>query len=271
VVFEQFRESVRAAGRRFSSRGLSDDDKNALAEGLEFFSYTPKAGEDLVGIAARCVDIPYWCIASLNRIAHREDFEPKKALLLPTVRGVFVSADPRSGLERLLAAAREGAGGLRVTVTRERGPEDMRFFPGEDFSPAELAFFFDRGFQFPLRERRVTDSFGPRINPVTGKQGNHRGVDLAAPLGTPVYAARAGAVSEAGENAVYGKYVVLKHANGYRSLYGHLSRVDVKRGAEVPSGGVIGRVGSTGQSTGPHLHFELSKDGRLEDPERLLK
>jgi murein DD-endopeptidase MepM/ murein hydrolase activator NlpD len=100
--------------------------------------------------------------------------------------------------------------------------------------------------------------------------GMHGGLDLAAPEGTGVYAAAPGIVTETGDDPVYGKYVVISHAGGWASLYGHLSRIETGLRREVLSGILIGRVGSTGQSTGPHLHFELRRNGRTEDPGKYL-
>ena len=99
----------------------------------------------------------------------------------------------------------------------------------------------------------------------------HRGIDLAAPEGTPVYAAADGVVTEIGYNHVYGNYVVISHNNNVTSLYGHLLKAETTLQAAVKSGNLIGRVGSTGQSTGPHLHFELRQDGRPFDPAGRLR
>lgn len=94
----------------------------------------------------------------------------------------------------------------------------------------------------------------------------HKGVDLAAPYGEPVYAAGNGKVSEAGYSRSYGWFVHIRHEDGYSTLYAHMSRILVRRGGTVRIGQRIGQVGSTGTSTGNHLHFELQKNGRLLDP-----
>jgi murein DD-endopeptidase MepM/ murein hydrolase activator NlpD len=143
-------------------------------------------------------------------------------------------------------------------------------FPGREFSSTERAFFLNRGFIFPLRSYRVTSVFGMRKNPVSGNMRFHEGLDLAAPLGTAVYAAGDGIVTEIGEDSIYGNYIVIKHSNDWASLYGHLQKVDVTLRSSVKSGMLIGRVGSTGQSTGPHLHFELRQNGKARDPDKYL-
>jgi murein DD-endopeptidase MepM/ murein hydrolase activator NlpD len=111
-------------------------------------------------------------------------------------------------------------------------------------------------------EGSITSTFGFRFGPRTGKLERHTGWDIAAPEGTPAEVTASGTVIEAGGSDVgYGQHVVVDHGNGLKTLYGHLSRIDVAVGDEVVLGGVIGLVGSTGNSTGPHLHYEV----RLED------
>lgn len=113
---------------------------------------------------------------------------------------------------------------------------------------------------------RVTSRFGMRLHPILGYERMHSGVDLAAAWGTPVRAVRSGAVSFAGWNGGHGEYVMIRHAGGLVSGYGHMSRVAVVQGRAVAAGEVIGYVGATGLATGPHLHFELFRDGRAIDP-----
>lgn len=122
----------------------------------------------------------------------------------------------------------------------------------------------------PLRYASVTSRFGMRSHPVLGGMRFHAGMDLAAPTGSPVYSTSPGAVTAAGWCGGYGYCVALDHGKGYQTLYGHLSGIDVSPGQVVPAGSLIGRVGSTGRSTGPHLHYEVRKDGRPLDPGRLF-
>jgi murein DD-endopeptidase MepM/ murein hydrolase activator NlpD len=109
-----------------------------------------------------------------------------------------------------------------------------------------------------------------RKNPVTGNMRVHQGLDLAAPLGTEVYAAGNGIVTEVGNDPVYGIYIIIKHNDNWASLYGHLQKTLVSLRMNVKSGTIIGLVGSTGQSTGPHLHFELRQNGKARDPDKYL-
>ncbi len=121
----------------------------------------------------------------------------------------------------------------------------------------------------PLRYRRISSYFGLRFHPILKRYRHHHGVDFAAPYGTPVSSIGDGVVVYAGWKGGYGRYIRIRHPNGYMSGYGHLSRIYVRRGQRVRQGQLIGRVGSTGLSTGPHLHFEILKDGRFVNPLRL--
>ncbi len=110
-----------------------------------------------------------------------------------------------------------------------------------------------------------------RANPFSGNVVMHQGVDLAAPEGTEVYAAADGVVTYTGFDPIYGNYIIISHSDRWTSLYGHLQIIEAVLRTNVKSGSLIGRVGSTGQSTGPHLHFELRQDGRALNPAGKLR
>lgn len=112
----------------------------------------------------------------------------------------------------------------------------------------------------------VTSRFGWRIHPIFQTEKYHSGVDIAAYAGTPIYASDGGTVQTAVYSSSYGNYVVINHGNGYTTLYAHQSSMAVSAGQTVSKGQVIGYVGSTGWSTGPHLHFEISYNGARVDP-----
>ena len=100
---------------------------------------------------------------------------------------------------------------------------------------------------------------------------SHPGIDIAVPLGTPVRASGGGSVSEAGYNADYGLFVLLRHPSGYETMYGHMSRLIAAEGDEVQAGEVIGLSGNSGRSTAPHLHFEIRRDAKSIDPLELVR
>ena len=123
----------------------------------------------------------------------------------------------------------------------------------------------------PMEFSRMTSGFAMRFHPIMQKWRAHLGVDYAAPKGTPVRTVGDGQIEFAGQQNGYGNVVQIVHGNGRSTLYAHLSRIDVKKGQRVEQGQRIGAVGSTGWSTGPHLHFEFRVNGRHEDPQRIAK
>jgi len=114
---------------------------------------------------------------------------------------------------------------------------------------------------------RVASGFGYRIDPIYKTVKLHAGLDFAAPQGTPIYATANGTVTVAGNTGNgYGNHVVINHGYGYETLYGHMVRVKARVGQQIKRGEVIGYVGSTGKSTGPHCHYEVHKNGQKIDP-----
>lgn len=114
---------------------------------------------------------------------------------------------------------------------------------------------------------RIASGFGYRIDPVYKTVKFHAGLDFTAPQGTPIYATADGVIKTAGlSDGGYGNYVVIDHGYGYETLYGHMVRIKARRGQRVKRGEVIGYVGSTGKSTGPHCHYEIHKNGQKLDP-----
>jgi murein DD-endopeptidase MepM/ murein hydrolase activator NlpD len=120
----------------------------------------------------------------------------------------------------------------------------------------------------PVDGARISSTFGMRRHPILGYSKMHKGVDFAAPTGTPIYAAGNGTIEEAGPKGAYGNYIRVRHNREIATAYAHLSRIskDVRRGAKVRQGDVIGFVGTTGRSTGPHLHYEVLRNGRQANP-----
>ncbi len=268
AVFAQLCADVEAARGLLASRAASAE---AAVGMLTVYEYLPEAGDSLMSVAARCA-LPYETISTANRIGAGGDLVRGKPLLLPSMPGVFVPERPETDMERIADAARpESAPSAAVSLTVDGRRVRFRYYPGAEFTPTERAFFLNIAFRFPLPAARVTSSFGLRRNPVTGNLKLHEGVDLAAPAGTEVYATRDGVVAAVGRDEIYGIYIVIEHDGAWRSVYGHLSEALAVLRKPVRSGTIIGKVGSTGQSTGPHLHFELRRNGEARDPASLLQ
>jgi murein DD-endopeptidase MepM/ murein hydrolase activator NlpD len=157
--------------------------------------------------------------------------------------------------DRILAAEYLNNGKSFVGFRYEDSDEKVGYFNAEGMSSKKMFL------KSPLKFSRVSSGFGKRHHPVLKRTRNHNGIDYAATTGTPIRAIGRGTVTYAGTKGGYGKHVRIKHSGKYASSYSHMSRINVRNGAIVEQGEVIGKVGSTGMSTGPHLHFEFYVNG----------
>jgi murein DD-endopeptidase MepM/ murein hydrolase activator NlpD len=149
---------------------------------------------------------------------------------------------------------------------------DVLFIPGATMDATALSEALGELFKDPLGVSwRLSSPYGYRPDPFTGVRSFHTGIDMVAPLGTSIKASMAGKVAAAGYNQVYGNYVIVSHSGGYQTLYAHMTTILVKLGQNVNQGSVLGKLGSTGYSTGPHLHFSVYKNGQLINPLSVLK
>ena len=231
---------------------------------LTLYSYVPAKDETVFTLAARFT-LSLESLATLNGI-DRSISPLEGTLLVPGVPGIFMRETPSNTLERILASWRNPEKAQKLTLNGEV----FYFFPGGRFHQVERAFFLNALFCFPLDTQVVSSRYGTRVSPITGKLHFHGGLDLAASRGSKVYAARAGMVTQKGFNAILGNYLVISHSANFETVYGHLDSFEVELNQTVNSGILIGRVGSTGSSTGPHLHFEVREKGRTRNPQDLL-
>ena len=123
----------------------------------------------------------------------------------------------------------------------------------------------------PIKRGWTSSFYGMRTDPFTGKLEHHKGMDFAGRMGSDIVAVASGVVTWAGERYGYGNLVEVNHGNGYVTRYGHCQKIDVKVGDTVKKGQLIAAMGSTGRSTGPHVHFEVWRNGRPVNPERYIK
>ncbi len=180
------------------------------------------------------------------------------------VVGELLSIEGRPDKLGRIQALRLVNGGKVRDMIRFPTPEgeDMWYHP--DGTSAVRAFL-----RSPIEFSRVTSGFNPRrFHPILKTRRPHNGTDFGAPSGTPVRAVADGTVDAAGPSGGHGNFVKLHHSDGYETSYSHLSSIAVRRGARVKQGDLVGRVGTTGLSTGPHLHFQMWKHGRYVDPLR---
>jgi LysM repeat protein len=190
---------------------------------------------------------------------------PGQAILVHNKRGMFYKVKPG---ETIKSIAR------RFNVSEEKIIEENNLIPFAEVVPGRLIFIPNASIYFPEfispAIGRISSKFGLRRHPIFGGIRFHQGVDITLPYGSYVRSACEGRVIFAGYRGGYGKLVVIKHPNGMLTYYGHLSKIKVKVGQLVNKRQVIGNVGSSGWSTGPHLHFEIRKVGHPVNPLRYL-
>lgn len=142
-----------------------------------------------------------------------------------------------------------------------------------DYIKKDIDYLFNTVKSIPVGtplKGKINSSFGYRKDPFKSRSGFHSGLDIDANYGQHVVATADGVVTKASWHTNYGKTVIVKHKDNYETLYGHLSKLQVKEGQEVKVGDVIGKAGSTGRSTGTHLHYEVIKDGKRVNPKNFL-
>lgn len=173
-------------------------------------------------------------------------------------------------------SAKEGIEKVKdqLGIGGQGGMFDMNFDPSTIQSTPKAAdsveTYLSDNIITPVKGTALSSAYGVRTHPITGKADFHTGVDLAQGMGQKINAALAGEVKDAGKNDIYGNYLLIKHANGVETFYGHCKTLKVKKGQEVKQGQQIATVGSTGMSTGPHLHFEVRVSGKTIDPMKYL-
>ena len=151
----------------------------------------------------------------------------------------------------------------KASAADETSFEPMPGVKAASFSPYRLSCTFVN----PLPEAALTDGYGWRYHPITGSLDFHYGNDLAAPAGTEIYAAAEGTVTVAGTHESYGNYIIIEHSGSLKTLYAHCQELLVSAGERVSAGQPIALVGSTGEATGPHLHFEVIAGGVRFSPD----
>lgn len=255
---------------------LSQDARSS--EGLElcYFTYRVQKG-DMIGFIADKFNVTQDTIISVNNIHQSRLIQIGQILKIPSMPGIVYTVKKNGETANSIAEKFEVSAEKLARVNHLQ--ENQNLVAGQTlFAPDALLDWVTRQeingdlFHKPVRSRYYLSSYyGWRSSPFSGKRSYHSGVDMACPQGTPVYAALGGTVTSVGYNNVYGNYIIVTHHSGYKTLYGHLSKQLVTRGKWVDTNSRIGLVGSTGLSTGPHLHFTVYKFGKTVNPAGLWK
>jgi murein DD-endopeptidase MepM/ murein hydrolase activator NlpD len=276
------RESVVTAElAAYESTGVSEpEDLTHTPRMLLFSSYAVQQG-DIIGEIAKKFGLSISTLVSVNDISNTRTLQIGKVLRIPNQDGVFYKI--KAGDTLTVIADKHKADITEIKAANELfsdkiNPNSNIFIPGATAPWQDMPVVVYRPvvivssniFDWPMRGR-ITSSYGYRWSPFSRGRSFHDGLDIAAPMGTPIKPAMAGRVESVGYDNVYGNFVIVRHSEGYKTLYGHMESYDVRSGAYVDVDSVIGYVGNTGQSTGAHLHFTVYKDGTSVNPRSVLK
>lgn len=245
-------------------------------EPVKFTNYTVKSGDTISGISQKFHLKNISTIIAVNNIENVRALNAGKKLLIPSVDGLYYSVKGGDSIESVAkkySTSVEDILDVNDLESSVLAVGTKLFIPGAALDKTALRKAMGDTFINPLKNAkyRLTSRCGWRPDPFTGVRQYHPGIDMAINAGTPIYAALGGKVVVAGWSNLYGNYVIIDHQNGYQTLYGHMQKCLCSVGQEVSTATKIGLVGSTGYSTGPHLHFTVYKNGKVVDPLTLIK
>lgn len=271
------------SGREIDENGnvLNADGSSAVVPAADFrqkvtFSeYKVRSGDTISGISRKFGLSNISTLIAVNGISNVRQLKSGQNLKIPSADGLVhsvKSGDSLSSLSVKYGVTVEDLLDVNDLESQVLTAGQILFIPGARLSSETLRMAMGELFTWPLKGSwRLTSNYGRRADPFTGVTSFHTGIDMAMPSGTPVYSSMSGKIESVGYTNIFGNYVIIKHVNGYQTLYAHLTKSLVKSGQNVAQGAKIGLVGSTGYSTGPHLHFTVFKNGKLVDPMTVLK
>jgi len=252
---------------------LENENPHGMLVTFEWQQYRVKRGDTVSGIAQN-FGVSVGAIIASNEISNARRLQEGANIRVPNIDGIPYQIQKGDSLSKISASFNVP---LEVILDVNDIQSDIInqgetiFIPGARMNDIDLRLSLGDLFMYPLSSRYITSGYGMRKDPISGVLQFHAGVDFRASTGTTIMASLDGVVSVVGENWLYGKYIIINHSNGYKTLYGHLSAFSVKQGDRVIRGRKIGEVGNTGYSTGPHLHFGIyDKNNKLVNPLELL-
>jgi murein DD-endopeptidase MepM/ murein hydrolase activator NlpD len=248
-----------------------EKEDGSLSEKAHTYSiHKMKTGESIWQVARR-FHVSLDSVMTLNQITDAGKIRSGDSIKIPRYSGVYYTVNKNDTVE--LIARKYGVSSDLIRTYNDIGDYldvgKSLFIYGAKLTSSERQATYGVNFVAPVIGY-VTSPYGMRIHPILNAPIFHTGLDIGGNAGASVKAASDGVVTFAGENGSYGNFIVIKHASGYESAYGHLSKIYIKNGKRVAKGEAIGEVGSTGLSTGPHLHFEIKSKGQFINPLRFI-
>lgn len=241
---------------------------------VSYQTYKVQKGDTISGITKKFGLSNISTLISVNDIGNVRQLASGQKLKVPSIDGIIYTiknGDSLASIVRKYNVKLETLIDVNELESEILVSGEQLFIPGAAMDSKSLKEAMGELFIMPIKAKfRWTSPYGSRIDPIANVKSFHTGTDMACPTGTPIYATMSGTISTTGVNRVYGNYVIIDHGNGYQTLYAHMSKIIAKKGQWVSQGTKIGLVGSTGYSTGPHLHFTVYKNGKLVDPMSVL-
>ena len=242
---------------------------------VSYQTYKVRSGDTISGIAKKFGLTNISTLISVNDIGNVRQLAAGQKLKIPSIDGIIYTVKKGDSLNSITGKYKislEQLLDVNELTSETLTAGQQLFLPGAAMDASSLRNAMGELFRMPISAKfRWSSPYGYRIDPIAGVKSFHTGTDMACPTGTPILAAMSGRVTTTGINRVYGNYVIIDHGNGYQTLYAHMSKIIASKGQWVSQGTRIGLVGSTGYSTGPHLHFTVYKNGKLVDPMSVLK
>jgi len=260
-------------GEDLELSGIPEPEEYSRPHTLTYSFYTLEKG-DLIGTIAAKAGLNEDTLISVNSIKNTRLMQIGQVIRIPNQDGIYYTVKTGDTLESIAEKNKTSVSGIAAAnelFSDSIAPNDSIFIPGAKMDWVNRQEINGDLFIWPVIGGHISSNYGYRPSPFTGVRQFHSGLDIGVPMGTPIKAAMSGRVSQVGYDDSFGNYVVLSHHSGYRTLYGHMSVVRVKAGAFVGTGERIGDVGTTGLSTGPHVHFTVYKNGVTVNPRNLMK
>ena len=247
----------------------------SVGQTVTYQTYTVKSGEAISTITRKFGLTNISTLIAVNGIGNVRALREGQKLRIPSMDGLIHRVSKGESLGSVSAkyhvSVEEICDANDLSSQNLKAGQEL-FIPGAKLDSMSLKKAMGELFVCPITAKyRISSLFGPRIDPISQLKRNHTGVDFACPTGTPIGAAMSGKVVYVGWSNIFGNYVIINHINGYQTLYAHMSKITCKNGQKVDQGTKVGLVGSTGYSTGPHLHFTVYKNGNLVDPLTLIR
>lgn len=256
--------------------GMDNIDGNIfIGQPVSYQTYKVLEGDTISGITKKFGLRNISTLIAVNDISNVRQLCAGKKISIPSMDGILYTiqnGNSLAGISAKFGVTLEDLVDVNELESGNLYAGQKLFIPGAKMDADSLREALGERFKLPIYGKyKISSYFGPRMDPIKRVPSNHSGVDFACPTGTPIHCVGNGTVQYVGESRVFGLYAIVSHSGGYQTLYAHMSKITCKKGQQLAQGATVGLVGSSGYSTGPHLHLSVYKNGKLINPFSLIK